>query len=80
MLSQVLQALRNAPQPLCADTIAQIVDKEPGVVAAMLDELVFMGRVRVDSVQSACESCHAKSLCGLPMPSDSTYSLPEERG
>jgi hypothetical protein len=77
MLSQILQTLRDTQQPLCAETLAQTLHKDPEAVAAMLDELVLMGRVRVDTSESVCQACQLRSLCGLPMGSGPLYRLSE---
>jgi hypothetical protein len=77
MLSQILQTMCDTQQSLCAETLAQMLHKDPEVITAMLDELVLLGRVRVDTSESACEACLMKSLCGLPMSSSLLYRLSE---
>ena len=75
MLTQVLQILREAQQPLCAETLARMMNKDTDVVAAMLDELLVMERVVMDEGQQACEVCQLRSLCGMPPPGFPRYRL-----
>ena len=75
MLSQILQALSSATLPLCAESLARMLDKDTVVVAAMLEELTVMGRIQTDRQEGACEACQARSLCGLSVPSNPTYML-----
>jgi len=75
MLSQILQVFRSATEPLCAETLAQILDKDPVVVGAMLQELSAMGRIQVTRNESACEICRTRSSCGLSSSSTPAYIL-----
>jgi hypothetical protein len=78
MLSLILQALSVAQGPLCSDSVAMLVERDPHVVAAMLDELVTMGRVRVVSGTSICGECLAKPCCGLSSVPEPTYAFIRE--
>jgi hypothetical protein len=78
MLSLILQALRVVQEPLSSDSVATLVERDPHVVAAMLDELVTMGRVRVISGATICGDCLAKPCCGLSTVAEPTYTLISE--
>lgn len=75
MLSQILQAFRSASAPLCADTLALTLNREPGAVEGMLQELSAMGWIQVTQNESACETCGTRSSCGLSISSSLTYIL-----
>jgi hypothetical protein len=75
MLSRILQILEEAHQLLCVESIAHILDKDDEIVAAMLDELVLMGRVRVVGGGDTCAACNRKTLCGLPAATAPLYGL-----
>lgn len=79
MLSQILQTLRGASQPLCAETLAQRMGKSAVVMTAMLDELALMGEVQVELGESECGLCQLKSLCSLPTQSVPLYRLTDDK-
>ncbi len=74
MLSRILDALNEAG-PVCAETLAKQLQKEPEVITGMLDELVHMGKVSIEGGGDHCEICQLRSLCGLPVASSPRYRL-----
>jgi len=79
MLRNVLSAFQSAPGPMSLDLLAAQLDLEPGVLEAMLMELVRMGRlVRIeDRSGSACAACGVRGRCPYLLTiSASYYALP----
>jgi predicted ArsR family transcriptional regulator len=74
MLSLIIETLQE-DQPVCAETLAYKLKMRPDTVIGMLDELIRMGRVKVEKGEAECELCQLKSLCALPMQSSPLYRL-----
>ncbi len=75
MLSELLHALGDAPAPLCAEALAIRLNKDVGVVEAMLGELVAMGRIRPMVNLDTCAACKARTICGIHVPEGSGFLL-----
>ena len=75
MLSELLDALRDAPEPLCAEALATSIDKDIDLVEAMLGELRAMGRIRLVVEADACAACKARILCGVRAPGGPGFVL-----
>lgn len=75
MLSELLHALRDTTDPLCAEALAISLKKETEVVEAMLGELVAMGHIRAVADLDACATCRARTICGIRAPSGPGFVL-----
>ena len=75
MLSELLHALRDTPEPLGAEALAISLNKDTEVVEAMLGELVAMGHIRAVADLDACAGCRARTICGIRAPSGPGYIL-----